>query len=66
MIVKLVLSGRREHHAHVWCHIQCVKNDILASTRACVFQNMYPRAHENTFSNIGDLCELKIMFVFLI
>ena len=65
-IVKLVLSCRREHHTHVWYHMQCVQNDVLACTRACVFQNMYPRACENIFSNIGDLCELQIMFVFLI
>ena len=66
LIIKLVLSPRREQHAHVWCYIQCVQNYVLACTRACVFQNMYPHAYENTFSNIVDLCELQIMFVFLI
>ena len=63
-IANVVLSCRREHHTHVWCHIQCVRNDVLACTRACAFQNMYPRACENIFSNIGNLCELQIMVCF--
>ena len=59
-----VLMQARAPYPCLMSHSVC-SNDVLACTRTCVFQKMYPRACENIFSNIGDLCELQIMFVFL-
>ena len=65
LIVKLVLSCRREHHTHVWCHIQCVQNDILACTRVCVFSKyVSPCLREHIFQYWWSLWVANYVCVF--
>ena len=55
LIVKLVLSCRREHHTHVWCHMQCSKGCSRLHESMCFSKYVSPCMREHSFQYWSSL-----------